>query len=117
MQTYPKAGYTKTALSVIATVAVVMFLVALAAPRARADDDRAKCQHRIEKAEARLHEAVAKHGEHSDEARARRHDLVSEREACWNRFHQWWDGGEHRWHDDRDWDRDDPDHDHDHPQP
>lgn len=119
MPRYPQSSrttYTRTALSTFITFVAAIFLMSLAAPRLRADD-RATCQRRIEKAEARLNDAVAKHGERSDEARARRHDLATERENCWNRFHQWWDGKEHRWHDDKNWDNDDHDHDHDHPQP
>jgi hypothetical protein len=52
-------------------VTVLMFL---AAPQARADD-RDKCRHAIEKAEARLDEAIQHHGERSHEAEDRRRDL------------------------------------------
>jgi hypothetical protein len=42
-----------------------------------------------------------------------RYALNEEREHCWSAYHGWWNGVEHRWHNDRDWDRDDRDHDHD----
>lgn len=72
-------------------------------PTARADDDHAKCQHRIEKAEARLDQAIRSHGEHSSEAESRRRDLNAERERCWNSYHGWWSNADHTWHTERDW--------------
>ena len=50
-------------------VALSGLLMSASAPLARAEDDHAKCQHRIEKAEHRLDEAVRKHGEHSPASR------------------------------------------------
>jgi hypothetical protein len=96
------------------TVTALLFsfmLFVVAAPPAHADP-RDRCRHRIEKAEARLHEAIRHHGIHSREAEARRHELNEERERCWNEFHAWWDGDAHQWHTQRDWDHD---NDHDHP--
>ncbi len=43
-------------------------------PQAYADD-HAKCQREIEKREAKLDEAIRKHGERSHQADQRRHDL------------------------------------------
>lgn len=83
----------------------------VAVPRSYADNDHAKCQQRIERAESRLDQAVRKDGEHSRRAEDRRRDLNAERERCWSSYHGWWDAQERRWHDARDWDRD---HDHDH---
>jgi len=101
----------KTALVAVVT-AGLWFLVA--APQARADDDhRERCQRAVEKAEARLDRAIQRNGEHSREAEDRRHDLNEERERCWNEYHQWWNGREHRWETEQNWDRDDH-HDHDH---
>ncbi len=80
-------------------VTVLMFL---AAPQARADD-RDKCRHAIEKAEARLDEAIQHHGERSHEAEDRRRDLNAERQRCWERYHQWWNGREHRWETEQNW--------------
>jgi hypothetical protein len=64
------------------------FLFIIAAPAAHADE-RDNCRVGIEKAEARLGGAIAKHGEHSPESRNRRHELRAERERCWNAYHQW----------------------------
>jgi hypothetical protein len=80
-------------------VTVLMFL---AAPQARADE-RDKCRHAIEKAEARLDEAIQHHGERSHEAEDRRRDLNAERQRCWERYHQWWNGREHRWETEQNW--------------
>lgn len=80
-------------------VTVLMFL---AAPQARADD-RDKCRHAIEKAEARLDEAIQHRGERSHEAEDRRRDLNAERQRCWERYHQWWNGREHRWETEQNW--------------
>jgi hypothetical protein len=72
------------------------------APLAHADG-RDKCRQTIERDEARLHDAIAKHGEHSHEAEARRHDLNADRERCWEKVHAWWNGDDQRWHTDHDW--------------
>jgi hypothetical protein len=66
-------------------------------------DDHAKCQRQIERAESKLDEAIRKHGEHSHQAEQRRRDLNAERERCWNAYHGWWNGHDHQWHTDRDW--------------
>jgi hypothetical protein len=72
-------------------------------PRAHADSEAA-CQHRIEKANVKLHDAIDHHGPSSSEADHARHDLQAEREKCWNEHHKWWDADAHRWHDQQDWD-------------
>jgi hypothetical protein len=95
-------------------VAFSMLLFTASAPKAYADD-REKCEHRIEKAEARLDKEIREHGEHGREVAERRRDLNAERERCWNEYHGWWDGRDHQWHERRDWDDDhDRDRDHDH---
>jgi hypothetical protein len=96
-----------------AAVACALLLFSASVPRAYADD-REKCEHRIEKAEARLDHEIREHGEHSSQARERRRDLNAERDRCWNEYHGWWDGRTHEWHEHRDWDHDDRDRDHDH---
>ena len=101
-----KAGKSVAAIGAIAAV-----LMLGAAPLMHADDDHGKCQHRIEKAEARLDDAIRKHGERSGQAAERRRDLDAERDRCWNQYHGWWDGRAHQWHDQRDWDHDDHDRD------
>lgn len=83
----------------------------VAAPQARADDDRSRCQHAVEKAEGRYDRAVQRNGEHSREAEERRRDLNAERQRCWDQYHQWWNGREHRWETEQNWDhRDHDDH-------
>ena len=74
-----------------------------AVPGAYAAPNHAQCQRAIERKEAKLDEAIHKRGEHSRVAEDRRRDLNAERERCWNRHHGWWDGHDHRWHEDRDW--------------
>jgi hypothetical protein len=103
----------KMAVTAIVAGALGFFV---AAPRAHADDDRGKCQHAVEKAEGRLDRAVQKNGEHSHEAEERRRDLNSERERCWNQYHQWWNGRDHRWETEHNWDQDHHDDHHDNDQ-
>lgn len=107
-------------LAMVATLGALCFLAAV--PRAHADDrdrdrdrdrERAKCQERIEKAEHKLDEAIRKHGEYSHQARDRRRDLSEQREHCWSEFHSYWNGHDHAWHNEHDWDRDDHDRDKD----
>lgn len=107
------ANYTTAERSALTLAVITFLLMFVGLPRLRAADDRAKCQQHIEKAEARLDDAIRAHGPRSPEADARRQDLRKEREWCYDHYHQWWDGKAQRWHTDRDWDKDD--HDHDHP--
>src|ERR1700758_5155926 len=83
-------------------VALALALAFTCVPNLRADDDRAECQHRIEKAEHKLAASIRKHGEHSAQADSRRVELKAQRERCYNRIRRWWDGHEHKWHEDRD---------------
>ena len=79
-------------------------LMIVTTPRASfAADAKEKCERRIEKAEAKVDDAVRHHGEHSPEANARRRDLNTEREHCWSEYHGWWDGHAHEWHTEHDW--------------
>ena len=66
-------------------------------------DDHAHCQHQIERAESKLDEAIRKHGERSHQADQRRRDLNAEREKCWNQYKGYWNGHDHQWHTERDW--------------
>jgi hypothetical protein len=92
----------KTAVAAMLAAALSWFV---AIPIAHADD-RAKCQHAVEHAEARLDRAIHDHGEHSREADDRRRDLNAERQHCWDQYHQWWNGKEHRWETEHNWDQD-----------
>ena len=94
------ARWFRTAVTAL-TLGMVMTFVAV--PRSQADDGRAKCQAKIEAREAKLHEAVRRYGERSPQADNWRRALNAEREACWNKYHGWWNGDEHRWHTERDW--------------
>ena len=98
------AGWVKLVIGVI-TLNLILLLGFV--PRTYADDDKAECQHRIRKAEAKLDTAIRKYGEHSTKTEARRAELKAQRERCYNRVRAWWNGHEHKWHQDRDWDRDD----------
>jgi hypothetical protein len=86
----------------VAAFVVVGLLLFVAAPTLHADD-RAKCQRAIEKAEGKLDKAIHDHGDHSREADDRRRDLNAERERCWNQYHQWWNGKDHRWETEHNW--------------
>jgi hypothetical protein len=92
----------KFANAAAAAVMAVAFMLFVMAPNAHADD-RSHCQHAIEKAESRLNKAVAHNGEHSREAEDRRRDLNAERERCWGQYHQWWNGRDHRWETEHNW--------------
>ena len=93
----------RTAVAALLSGALLLFVASV--PQARADD-RSRCQHAVEKAEARLDRAVHNNGEHSREAEDRRRDLNAERQHCWEQYHQWWNGREHRWETEQNWDRD-----------
>ncbi len=93
---------TRLANLAISAVAAIALLGFVATPSARADE-RSRCQHAIEKAEARLDRAVHQHGERSHQADDRRRDLNAERERCWNEHHQWWNAREHRWETEHNW--------------
>jgi hypothetical protein len=90
--------------STVASALAVALLLFVAAPLMHADN-RERCQHAIEKAEARLDRAIHDHGEHSHAADDRRRDLNAEREHCWNENHQWWNGRDHRWETEHNWEQ------------
>ncbi|MFZ0636551.1 MAG: hypothetical protein WA755_16320 [Candidatus Acidiferrales bacterium] len=104
MNAQPESNFKKAAKSIFVAAALGAALLLGAAPGAHADA-RSACQHNVEKAELRLDNAIQKHGERSPEADARRHDLNAERQHCWDKFHEWWDGHAHEWHKGHDWDR------------
>ena len=86
----------------IAALVVAALLLFIATPVVHADD-RAKCQHAVEKAEGNLDKAIRAHGDHSPQADTRRRELNAERERCWNSYHQWWNGRDHRWETEHNW--------------
>ena len=85
----------KKAKTLMAAFVILSFLGGAVPARAVDRDDNRKCEQRIRNAKRKLHDAERKHGEHSRQAQARRHDLEEARERCH--------------HGDRD-----RDHDHDH---
>ena len=91
----------KLAITAVMTTALGTAMLATA-PQLFADE-HGKCQRQIERAESKLDEAIRKHGERSHQADQRRRDLNAERERCWNAYHGWWDGHNHQWRTDRDW--------------
>ncbi|SRR5579871_2691000 len=101
--------------SVMPVTALAAGLLLAGIPSANAES-REKCRREIEKAELRLDNAIRLHGENSRQANHRRFQLNEHRERCWTQHHGWWSSRDHRWRDDRDWERDDRDHrsDHDH---
>ena len=68
-------------------------------PQARAEDGRS-CRWQVQRAEARLSDAIYRHGEYSREANERRRDLYFERNRCWNLNQSYWYGD--RWRNDHD---------------
>lgn len=101
----------KAASGMVVLASATLFVTAV--PCARAGDHE-KCERRIEKAEARLDQAIRQHGEQSSQAERRRHELSEVRQRCWDARHGWWDPAAHKWHSDRDWDRDQQARDHKH---
>lgn len=98
-------GWARPGRVLIAVPVLSGLLLFAAVPYSHADD-RGRCQEQVEKAEAKLHEAIREHGELSRQANQRRRNLNAERERCWNEHHAWWNAREHQWHDQRDWDGD-----------
>jgi hypothetical protein len=88
--------------TVAGLVAVALMWFVASGPVAHAED-RSKCQHAVEKAEANLDRAIHDKGEHSPEAENRRRDLNAERQHCWDQYHQWWNGKDHRWETEHSW--------------
>lgn len=90
--------------TLVAAFAIGALILFLASPTPVHADDREKCQHAIEKAEANLDRAIHDHGEHSHQADDRRRDLNAERQRCWDKYHQWWNGKDHHWETEHSWD-------------
>lgn len=113
----PNAYVTRSKRSVFAAAVVSVLMLFVGVPRLHADDEFAECRHKTEKAEAKLDEAIAKHGKHSHETAERTEDLRKQRETCYDHIHEWWDGRDQKWQRDDDFgkhlhhrgDRDDDD--------
>ena len=94
-------GYGKL---LVTLAALPGFLLFTGAPRVRANES--ECEHRTERADHHLHEAIEHHGWDSSQAEHARHELHEARDYCWNHSHRWWDVETHGWRTDRDWDDD-----------
>jgi hypothetical protein len=66
---------------VLAAILAAFFLVGSAVP-SRALDRDDKCERQVHKAEANLQKAIRRHGEHSEQAEQKRHQLEEARERC-----------------------------------
>jgi len=92
--------------SALVGVIAAALMIFTAVPRAHADDQFTKCRHDADKAEAKLDQAIAKHGGHSEEATEAREHLRKQREHCYERIHQWWDARKQKWEHDDDFGKD-----------
>jgi hypothetical protein len=71
--------------TLIAAFVICSFLGGTMPARALDRDHDRKCEQRIRNAERRLYDAERRHGAHSRQAQARRHDLEEARERCHRR--------------------------------
>jgi hypothetical protein len=102
MQNERRLGIVEYAKLSVVLAALAGFMLFTAAPRVRASE--AECQHRTEKADHNLHEAVKHHGWDSKQAEHARSELSAAREYCWNQDHKWWDVDAHEWRAEHNWD-------------
>jgi hypothetical protein len=69
--------------ALLSAAVVLAFLAGTVPARALDDHDRGRrCEQRVHSAEARLQNAIRKHGERSRQAEKRRHELEEAREHC-----------------------------------
>ncbi|HEY7405888.1 MAG TPA: hypothetical protein VIB39_20350 [Candidatus Angelobacter sp.] len=66
----------------VSAIVVVLFLAGAVPLRAAGHDEHRKCEQRIHNAEARLQNAIRKHGERSRQAEKRRRELEDVRAHC-----------------------------------
>jgi len=102
MQTERRLGVLEYAKLAVVLAALGGFLLFTGVPRVSASE--AECQHRTEKADRNLHEAIKHHGWDSKQAEHARHELSEAREYCWNQDHKWWDVDAHEWRVEHNWD-------------
>jgi hypothetical protein len=101
-----KLGTTVAALLLGATLSVA------SVPKAHAEDARARCQSRVEKAHDHYVREAKGHGRNSPQAQEAKSKLQNEWNRCYTEAHGWYDPNRHEWRTDRDWDRNyDWDHD------
>ena len=120
----------KRAAFAISTLGLLLLFTGVAIPQIAHGQDRDdrqgnqrgmdKCQHRTQKAEAKLTEEMREHGNRSPQADHAWMALREQRQRCYTAYHQWWNGRDQQWRQDNDWnrdprgDRDDHDKDHGH---
>jgi hypothetical protein len=104
MQIERRLGVLELAKLFVTLAALAGFLLLTGAPNVRADE--AECQHRTERADHHVHEAVEHHGWDSKQAEHARHELSEAREYCWNQHHKWWDVEAHEWRVEHNWEDD-----------
>ena len=66
----------------VSAIVIAVFLAGAVPLRAVDHDGHRKCEQRIHNAEARLQNAIRRHGEHSRQAEKRRRELEEVREHC-----------------------------------
>jgi len=94
--------YIKLGKTLVAAAMLSVLLAFVAVPRSQADD-RGKCQHSAERAQAKLNDAIARYGGNSQQAINRWHQLNAVREQCWNQYHAWYSPTDRQWHNERNW--------------
>ena len=104
MQIERRIGIVELAKLLVTMAALAGFLLLTGAPNVSASE--AECQHRTERADHRLHEAVEHHGWDSRQAEHARHELREAREYCWNQHHKWWDAEGNSWREEHSWEDD-----------
>ena len=97
--THVRLGTTLAALALGATLTIAT------TPRAHAEDARARCQSRVERAHDHYRREVQGHGRNSPQAQDAKAKLQSEWGRCYTEAHGWYDPNRHEWRTDRDWDR------------
>jgi hypothetical protein len=90
------------AAAALALGAALMFATT---PKAHADDARAKCQSRVEKADDHYRKEVNDHGRNSKQADDAKAKLQAEWNRCWTEAHGWYDPNRHEWRTQHDWDQ------------
>ena len=104
MQNERRLGILEYGKLLLTLVALASFLLFTGAPRVSADES--ECQHRTERADRHLHEAIDHHGWDSKQAEHARHELSEAREYCWGQHHKWWDVEAHQWREEHNWEDD-----------
>jgi hypothetical protein len=102
METERRNGIMEYGKLLVTLSALAGLLLFTGAPRVKASE--AECQHRTEKADHNLHEAIKHHSYESKEVEHARHELQEAREYCWAQDHKWYDVDAHQWRTERNWD-------------